>query len=283
MSPVLKLALVVVLSIFLLYVWFSCNSFVYDKADLQQLIDVDFPRTIIYTGNTDLSVISYPVIMKPGLKDGHSSGVKKINNVDEAVEYVKNFDWSYGDKIMIQDLCEGDKDISALYYRDPISNTGYIKALVQARCSKKDSEGKCLRIDRSAIKFDYIDVTEELLTEENSRVFTGILSRIPNLSAARMDLVYKNIDEFKIGKGFCVVEVNGRQGYDMRCRVKNNKMTPLLWIQWILMRLGLGYSNILLGKGHDLGSFIDQAPLHLYVGIKDMNTDRLLTEGKLII
>jgi hypothetical protein len=252
----MKIYLILSLIIFLYYCFISANPWkeYMTKAKIYDYIPVEYKlKQQIVDKNTDLSKLKYPLIFKPIICNGTNKNIKKINNKNEALDYIKN---SKEEKIIVQEFYDSKYEVGLLYERFPFNRYGKIKSIT---LKENKGEWKPLRCD---YQNKNIGVNCYKLKTNNIKRLTSVINKIsnciPNFFVGRYDIRFDNFDDFYNGKNFKIIELNGVMGYDLSTLITENKIKQCLQIiEWIFIRIIVGFQNIILFNGINIFDFFN--------------------------
>ena len=95
-------------------------------------------------------------------------------------------------------------------------------------------------------------IRDDLITPELTRSINQICDKIGNINAGRFDIRFDNIEDFKKGINFCVLELNGSSGMDLKINVYQSYDDYLSYIfcivRWTLVRISIGLLNFASGN-----------------------------------
>ena len=126
---------VIALILIWVYVYSSCNPRAFDKYELTRYVDDSY--RILDTGNVpkkyetiNIDQIEYPVVLKPCAINGCTTGVQICRCRADVDHYVRNFDFSLRNYIIVQPLMRG-REIAVSYLRWPHQTHGKILSAVE--------------------------------------------------------------------------------------------------------------------------------------------------------
>lgn len=188
------------------------------------------------------SGIQFPFIAKPdiGLR---GSAVKKINSLNDLFNYSQkaNFDF------LIQDLIPFENELGIFYVRYPNQKLGKITGIVSKEFLVVTGDGKSTiamlinenpryALQYEVLKNEYGNQLDIILptgekrnlvpygnhargakfvdgshwiTPELEQVMNDVCVQIPGFFFGRLDVMYDSLEDFKQGKNFSIVELNG--------------------------------------------------------------------------
>ena len=222
------------------------------KSDIYKIIPQAFyPKTLLIRNGNRISDIesdinnygfSFPVIIKPNI-GGKGRGVKKVKNVQEAVEYIhrSNFD------MLVQELIPYKNEVGIFYYKFPWQQKGKISGIVLKEfltvCGDgihtiedilvKDNRGllhlsalkKSTEIDfdqvldngieKVLVPFGnhargckFIDASH-LITPALEETIDNICQKIEGFYFGRLDVMFETWENMEQGKNISIIELNG--------------------------------------------------------------------------
>jgi glutathione synthase/RimK-type ligase-like ATP-grasp enzyme len=188
----------------------------------------------------------YPFIIKPVYCNGSNNGVSLIKSKYELTEYLSK---SCDNYFMIQEYYYPKYEVGVLYEKLPFNQKGEIISIVlKNKDSKTWKPVKCKNISNNeTINCDNIT---NIITPELTKTINNISNNIPNFYAGRYDIGFDNFDDLKNGKNFKIYELNGVMGFDLRFlytdkNLLNNISKTILLIRWTLIRILIGFINLL--------------------------------------
>ena len=157
----------------------------------------------LITNKTDLLNIKYPIIIKPS--DGYQGiDVHLLNNQKEALQfYNKN---NIPNKYVIQKYHPGPYEVGLYYIRIPYKQNGYIFNLVLKKDPLLVKKQKwetlmCHKTNNCTRQINWI-------TPQLTKVIDNISKRVPDFYIGRYDIRFENLNDFKNGKNFIILELN---------------------------------------------------------------------------
>jgi len=137
-----------------------------------------------------------------------------------------------------------------LYERHPFvrDGKGHIISIVLKEIGDTWRPLICKHLYNKSDELTNCFVSNELITPELEKVIDDISKRIPNFYAGRYDVRFSNLEDFKKGKNFKILELNGVTGYDGEYIVKPYTKFP----RWFVLRIMIGLQNIILLNGHHI-------------------------------
>ena len=215
--------------------------------------------------------IALPFILKPDVGQ-RGKGVRLIRSMRAALEYLQAVDAP----VIVQRYVAGPREAGVFYYRFPDESRGHIFAITEKIFPTITGDGvhtveELIRIDdraalmpriylrRFASRRDEVLTSGEVVklvetgnhaqgcifrdgmhlhTEALERAIDKISQRLPGFFIGRYDVRYENDDDFKRGRNFQIVELNGATSeatsiYDARNSVFSAYRT--LFRQWRLV------------------------------------------------
>lgn len=222
------------------------------KSDIYNIMPSQYyPKTLLVTEGLTIQEIrelieksnfSFPVIVKPDI-GGKGRGVRKINNIDDAVAYI---DYSKF-PMLVQALVSFKNEVGIFYYRLPWQQNGKISGIVakefmtivgdgkstieelikqneryvlQLEALRKMNDINLLEIvafkeERILVPFGnhargskFIDASFKItqLLEKN---IDEICKQVPQFYYGRLDIMFNNWQELEQGKNLSIIELNG--------------------------------------------------------------------------
>ena len=227
--------------------------------------------------------IALPFILKPDVGQ-RGNGVRLIRSMRAALEYLQSFDAP----VIVQRYVAGPREAGAFYYRVPHESRGHIFAITEKIFPTITGDGirsveELIRTDERAALMArtylrrFASRQSEILqpgailklvetgnhaqgcifrnglhlhTDAMERVIDEISQRLPGFFIGRYDVRYENDEDFKQGRNFQIVELNGATSeatsiYDSRNSLFSAYRT--LFRQW---RLVFAIGAINRAKGH---------------------------------
>lgn len=222
------------------------------KKEIYDLIPQQFyPKTTFVTKRialekvtniADQSGIQFPLIAKPdiGLR---GSAVKKLDNIDDLLEYHSKANFDY----LLQDLIPYENEIGIFYVRYPNEAKGRITGIVGKEHLIVTGDGKSTietlikqnprhELQLTTLKKEYQDQLNEVLLPNEKRnlvpygnhcrgakfidlshcisselttVIDNMCQQINGFYFGRMDLMYHSWEDLEKGINFSIVELNG--------------------------------------------------------------------------
>lgn len=209
-----------------------------------------YPQTILVTpGESDDVIckkiedagIVYPAIVKPDI-GGKGRGVKKVNNWNELISYIKRFPFD----MLVQDFIPFKEEVGIFYYRYPNEEKGHISGIVGKHFLTVKGDGtssieQLLKKEkryilqfpalqemigeglkeilpageervlvpygnhaRGALFVDYTHWADEALTN----AIDTVCRRVPGFYFGRLDIRYNTLEKLREGE-FSIIELNG--------------------------------------------------------------------------
>ena len=260
-----------------LYIYFNCNPHTMSKYWRTKIFYPESTYRVLKTEKTnwhhapyhlvDVNQLEYPVVLKPNFKSGANNNVSVCNSMEEVKGYVANFDYSFDDFIIVQTLFSG-KEMTIMYIKYP-GCTGKIVSAVEAEATCDDPTLGPRFCGRTAGTITFID-RKDWLNDTNKRKFISLFENIPDLNVARADIFVKDEAAFKRGEILEVIEVNGRQSYEMPVGRtvhpnEQRKFSDLLHV--ICRNTTIGFMNVLQANGRNVGEFISILPKIIGIAI----------------
>tara|TARA_B110000971_G_C20014930_1_gene503460 strand:+ start:1011 stop:1799 length:789 start_codon:yes stop_codon:yes gene_type:complete len=242
----IKLLLIFVIIIIL----FSVNTI--DKTDKYTILKyfpIEYVPTVeIYDNQTDLELVSYPVIFKPNKCGFFGHGVEKINNRDDAIRYIQQFPYD-NKNIIIQEFSPYKNEVAIFIRRSLNTNRLEIISAV-TRDLQNDIVNNHCNEDKCHIITDDLSITLKDKIHEISNI-------IPGLNWGRYDIKFENKEELMKGN-FHIMELNIGPGifpilYPMNYDIIvlwNNSDPQVIYriIEFIISYFIIGIVNIISGK-----------------------------------
>ena len=202
--------------------------------------------------------LQYPKVFKPTFITGKGTGVKIINNSNEALNYhnqniKNNKNKQFFERYIVQDYLEGT-ELSIMYLRYPLNDSYEIN--IVERINQKNY------IFYSSKSKEY-KVRPDLETEELCKKINSIIKqKIPTMYSCRIDVICKDEIKFKNGEDLNIIEVNCACGLDLRWSKHNkNKWYKLTIIDSFVKKISIGIMNILLFQGVSNKNYIKNSLL----------------------
>ena len=106
----------------------------------------------------------------------------------------------------------------------------------------------------------------EWITPQLTDTINKISKNIPNFYAGRYDIRFDNIEDFKEGRNFKILELNCTMGYDLRIPTERSYIKGVYYLlSWIGMRLLIGFINTISFNGINILDF----PFTIYYAVHD--------------
>jgi ATP-grasp domain len=222
------------------------------KSDIATIIPTVYhPISVLinpYTTNSDIVLaieknkLQFPIIIKPDI-GYRGSGVKKVTNIIDAIQYIQQCDFP----MLLQQFINYKNEVGIFYYRFPCQEEGKISGIVgkeflvvvgngthtieelllqnpryilQIQSIKKMSEVNMHQIlsvgeKKILVPFGnhargakFIDESKKI-TPALQQTINTIAKQIPDFFYGRFDIMYNNWDDLCNGKNFSIVELNG--------------------------------------------------------------------------
>ena len=222
------------------------------KKEIYDLIPKQYyPATLFFKSGTDTDIIvteislrkySLPLIGKPDI-GGRGRGVKKLENIDEVIDYAKSSQVDF----LLQEYVPYENEAGIFYYRYPDEKNGRISGIVHKEFLTVEGDGQLtieellkkekrfiLQIStlrktnkdelkmilkkgekyllvpygnhaRGAKFLDASDKIDETLT----RSMDAVCKEINGFYFGRLDIKYNTWDDLRQGKNFSIIELNG--------------------------------------------------------------------------
>ena len=201
---------------------------------------------VVINSNDDLIDVTFPCIFKPNRCSGGNKNVEIIHNIKEAIRYLKNVD----DSIIAQKIHNGSYEVGVLYERHPFLENGNIISIVSKNIDNKWKPLKCSHYGNHNDE-TRCDNKSNWITKELENKIDFISKNIPNFYVGRYDIRFSDINKFKEGKEFRVLELNGTMGFDLRAMLTDLNLIKLIrfiyyYLRWIIVRILIGFQNIIL-------------------------------------
>lgn len=279
------IAIGVVLIIIAIYAFYSCNLHNLNKHDYYENIALKSPDRLIpeilYNDNVDLTKLDYPVVFKPDVKSAMGNNVVKIHNADEATDYIRNFDYSGQDKIIISKFIPWDNELSIQYEKMPIVGRGRITSIMTKNNSKKPEfqPAACSLVGC----FDSSNYYAKYAKPQFFKNVAQDCEAIPNMSAVKLDIIYKDEESLLNGE-YLILELNGSAGIVIQQDENKRKNILVEYLSWISRRLLYGIVNICTCNDGGLMNFAMYVKDYIYprrVGVLNESiggVKRILTE-----
>ena len=180
---------------------FSMNSIKKtDKYTLLKSFPVEnVPPVELYTYDTDLEYINYPVIFKTNKCSFFGNDVKKIKNSNEAREYINSFGYDKED-IIFQEYSPFTNEVGVFVRRNIIDDKLMVYSVVK-RDIKEDS-----LVNNECEKGKCFIVTDKVSETFNKKIIE-ITERVKGFNWGRYDIKYDSFDELNKGN-FHIMELN---------------------------------------------------------------------------
>ncbi|NOU38052.1 MAG: D-alanine--D-alanine ligase [Ferruginibacter sp.] len=222
------------------------------KSDIYDIIPTEYyPKTLLIKEGLSASEIHdqiiakqfcFPLIVKPDI-GGKGRGVKKIENIEDAVRYIKYAQFP----MLVQALVDYKNEAGIFYYRYPWQENGKISGIVskeflavigdgvstieqlvmqneryvlQLNALKKMPEINLqeileINVEKIMVPFGnhargakFIDVSNKI-TLDLEKSINEICKKIPEFYFGRLDIMYSNWQELVAGKNLSIIELNG--------------------------------------------------------------------------
>lgn len=222
------------------------------KSDVYKLIpSFYYPKTLLITpecclndigANIERHSFNFPLIIKPDI-GGKGRGVKKVQNITEAISYIRHCNFP----MLVQELIPYKNEVGIFYYRLPWQDKGKISGIVSKEfltvCGDgvntiedilvKDSRGllhlsalkKTTEIDFTQVLGNgiekvlvpfgnhargckFIDASH-LITPALEETIDNICQQIEGFYFGRLDVMFKSWSTMEQGKNISIIELNG--------------------------------------------------------------------------
>ena len=185
---------------------------------------------------------SFPVIVKPDI-GGKGRGVKKINNINDAVAYIEQANFP----MLVQELVTYKNEVGIFYYRFPWEEHGHISGIVSKDFVSVIGDGKStveellLQNPRYVLQMDALRKMEEInlkeiinygeekvlvafgnhargakfiddshkITQKLTANIDAICKQVHGFYFGRLDVMYKNWNDLENGENLSIIELNG--------------------------------------------------------------------------
>jgi hypothetical protein len=235
------------IAVLLYYFFISANCGVmHDQKlkdiNLSRLGKYSIPFLTITTENwrNIISNLKYPIIFKPAKCSGCGFGVSKIDNQNQAIEYLKGL--TFDTPIIAQVLDKRKHEYTILYERYPLTKRGRVIAITERVPVKNKGEFQIHNLGYGQRRCHVVDHSH-LITPDFERLIDKITKKIPCLYVGRYDVKADSLESLLSGN-FGVIELNGVLGADQRCYVHTlNEIHPLslhLQLRWFFKRILVG-------------------------------------------
>nr|QBK88904.1 MAG: hypothetical protein LCMiAC01_05860 [Mimivirus LCMiAC01] len=170
-------------------------------------------------------------------------------------------------KIIVQEFHPGPYEVGVLFERLPFRKKGKIISIVQKQLDPNNFKPLRCRSPSKCYDKNTVGCTDRpaWITPELTDSINQISINIPNFYAGRYDIRFENINDFKKGINFKVLELNCTMGFDLRQPIEKSYIKFLYYtITWIFRRFVIGIVNVLMFNGIN----IFKLPLYFYYGLK---------------
>ena len=229
------------------------NSNPYKDFDTDKMTILDYipeeykPKSEYFDKNKEYK---YPFIIKPTVCSRDGNGVKLIKNRIELQKYLKK---NINVKLMVQEYIDNNKEIGISYKRNPLSNSGKI-TFIGNRFLDKNSYDTIYGVTDILrhlfnISKKYVHDTKFLYTKKLENTIDKISKGIPDFYLGRYDILYKNVNDLRMGKNFYIVEANGTMVFFLSMTYSNIFEIIIKSIEWFFYRIYYGFLNIISLNG----------------------------------
>ena len=201
---------------------------------------------VVINSNDDLIDVTFPCIFKPNKCSGGNKDVEIIHNIKDAISYLKNINGS----VIAQKIHNGPYEVGILYERHPFLNNGKIISIVSKHIDNKWKALKCSHYGNNNGETK-CNNKSNWITKELEKTINSISKNIPDFYVGRYDIRFSDIIQFKKGKEFRVLELNGTMGFDLRAMLSELNLIKLIrfiyyHLRWVIVRILIGFQNIIL-------------------------------------
>jgi len=227
--------------------------------------------------------IRFPFVLKPDTAQ-RGAGFRKIESLDEIEKYVAQV----SSPLILQRYVEGPNEAGIFYYRFPNEQRGHIFGITRKQFPtvvgdgvhslgeliESDARARLIArtylerfgsaVDRILPRGESLRLVEagnhcqgcifkegdDLYSEELRNTFDEVSMKLPGFYIGRYDIRYSSDDEFRIGKGFQIIELNGAASEATNIYDECNSLWSAyatLYRQWRLV-YQIGAAN--RGRGH---------------------------------
>lgn len=222
------------------------------KKKIYDIMPQEFsPRTILITPGeceeairkriTDAGIV-YPMIVKPDI-GGKGRGVKKVNDWNEMISYIKKFPFD----MLVQEFVPYPEEVGIFYYRYPNEEKGHISGIVGKHFLTVKGDGQSTIEELLKKEKRYIlqlPALQELLGEGMKEILPAgeerelvpygnhargalfvdyshwaddalvnaidkVCQQVPGFYFGRLDIRYNTLEKLREGKEFSIIELNG--------------------------------------------------------------------------
>jgi hypothetical protein len=222
------------------------------KSDIYQLIPTQYyPKTLLLPTNFSTDVIekliaseqfNFPAIVKPNI-GAKGKGVKKVKNLQEAVEYINVSTVP----MLVQNFIDYKEEVGIFYYRYPWENSGKISGIVEKEFLTIVGDGVStieeliLQNERFSLQLTAIKKMPEInlnevvdvnvqkvlvpfgnhargakfidasnkITPQLQNAIDEICKQIDGFYYGRLDIKFSNWEDLAQGRNFSIIELNG--------------------------------------------------------------------------
>ncbi len=222
------------------------------KADIYATIPSEYyPKTLLINIGLSAEAIRleiernefyFPLIVKPDI-GGKGRGVKKVNNIEDAVAYILSANFP----MLVQALVKYKNEVGIFYYRYPWQQNGKISGIVAKEFATVVGNGidtienlilqnRRYRLQLSTLaKMKELNLKEILpvgikkilvpfgnhargakfidasnkISEKLEKSIDSICQKVPSFYFGRLDIMYNSWEELEDGKNISIIELNG--------------------------------------------------------------------------
>jgi hypothetical protein len=157
-----------------------------------------------------------------------------------------------------------------MYQKMPWEKIGHITNVTQ-RLKKNTKKFKPRTCQNGCIAFNVPASVKNMIINN--------IKHLNHLDVCRIDIITQNLDSLTNGN-YKIIEVNGRCGMNLQYfySSKNFIQRSIISIQHLLIRLFIGLSNILSGKGANLIDLITKMPGKVYIALLEKESQYLFSQ-----
>jgi len=238
------------------------------------------------TPDSFYDMIDYPVIFKPDFCSDWGACVEKIENSEQARNYVAN-KRNRDNYIIVQDYINGPYESTVHYFRNPLTGKETIE--IASRNTLHDGVNfiwgyknkKAMKKKYGTGYYYYLKDTE-LYTPDFINQIKKMIYRIGGINICRFDIRYSNKEQVKKGYGFQIMEMNDQSANRNFMYVGINSYPNLVKKIYLFIAIfanffmvgGYGFLNLLAGNATSPRDFLRAliARLHKFFFCNQMYT-----------
>jgi hypothetical protein len=187
---------------------------------------------------------NYPIVIKPVKCSGNGIDVFIIKNNLDFENFLKNKMYNI-DEYMVQSFLTEEKlDFCILYEKLPWEKKGKIIEIIEKTQISLNNIRNCFSYNN--------ELHDDIINNKTLNDTINFLSdKIPDMNCARYDILATSKTDL-INNNFKIVEINGTMGMNLKNVANAGFIGLILEIRWYLIRIIIGFLNIILLKGYSI-------------------------------